>query len=262
MNTESRCGTPPKPGCVGRAWRVRAAVVGLALLWGGAAMAVEAKAMIPEKQNPLQGKGLRPMYGLPVQGGGVANSVVAPGSVQRGGPTSELATIGATVPAVNGLSGSAEVGPIEALGEIRPGPQALKDSLAPGGVAQRAATSDAVNCEVVSLSSPGHRPDKTWMDLSGDGLIVTAVDRQHVEAALGRGWRAPAAGAGPVRRCMALGLVEDLLKPAPRRSVVATMALVKVDGGWRLEARDTAVQAPPSSAGKVPARPTGAARLR
>lgn len=234
MNTESRSGPLSQPGSLSRAWRVRATVACLVLLWVVPIVAVQAKTSTPRKQNPNQGKGPHPR---PVQGGGPAAPAPALLQGQRGSPPPYPAQADGGDPTAESLGSAVGAGQAEVLGEIRPGRQALTDSMARAGRAPRTAAAEVANCEIVSLSSPGHRPDKTLMDLSGDGLIVSAVDRHHVEVALGRGWHAPAAGAGPVRRCMALGLVEELLKPMPRRSVVARMALVKVDDGWQLVSR-------------------------
>lgn len=89
------------------------------------------------------------------------------------------------------------------------------------------------------LTPVAGRPDTTWVDLTGDGLIVSAVDSAHVAAVLTRAGELPELGA----HCLPRASTKALLRSAYRPGSSGSMKLVKQADGWRL----TAPKPPPTA---------------
>ena len=156
------------------------------------------------------------------------------------------------------------------LGEVKPSTQALTASLRRTGL-EPAVTPDAAAlqtrldrlapaaaCVPVVLAPAAGRPGTTWVDLSGDGLIVSAVASAHVAAVFARAGAAAEAGS----HCLAPASVKELLGSVQRTAGASrSMKLVKVAQGWQLvapPARAAAVRPPavPKKQARSGGRPT------
>lgn len=88
--------------------------------------------------------------------------------------------------------------------------------------------------------------------MTGDGLIVSAVDSAHVAAVLARAAALPEAGA----HCLPRASIKELLRSAQRPGNPVSMKLVKLARGWQLM--------PPEqlSTNKAPSRQLATAKKR
>lgn len=131
----------------------------------------------------------------------------------------------------------------DTLSEVLPSRQVLTASMTrsgleptPGSAADletrwdRSAPAEA--CVEVVLTPAAGRPDTTWVDLTGDGLIVSAVDSAHVAAVLARAGELPELGA----HCLPRASTKALLRSTHRPGSSGSMKLVKLADGWRLMA--------------------------
>lgn len=89
------------------------------------------------------------------------------------------------------------------------------------------------SCVAVTLSRDDRRANSTLVDLTGDGLIVTPVDNQRLQAVLDRAALNVALSGEPVRHCLPQSVVRDMVRPAATAER-PSMVLVQTRQGWRL----------------------------
>lgn len=115
------------------------------------------------------------------------------------------------------------------------------------------------SCVAVTLSRDDRRANSTLVDLTGDGLIVTPVDNQRLQAVLDRAALNVALSGEPVRHCLPQSVVRDMVRPVATAER-PSMVLVQTRQGWRLApgaAPSAAASSKRTSVVKAPAsRPT------
>jgi hypothetical protein len=202
-----------------------------------------ATTLAPTSSAPA-GAPIRPQ-GMGTQGGGPsANTVsLAPQPVQQGNRTIEPS---AGLGDVASLSTSnTTLLPVAKIVEILPGLQKLSESmreLPPGR--QQGIDSDALaaasndKCVSVSLRPDTQRPGLNLVDLTGDGLIVSAVPDAHIQSVFAKAGYGQVDLSQTARWCITQTAARALVRPSSGAGIQQAALLVQTGTSLQLMSQD------------------------
>jgi hypothetical protein len=172
-------------------------------------------------------------------GSGLIDGVVTPGSgpvaapqgagfPESGGVASPRNTLGGSAPSSTRLQ------------EILPSGNALQSSMRATTAAVSAANPKASDqqssapCVVVTFRPDSQRVATTLVDLTGDGLIVSAVPDMHVQQVFARAGYSSVDTSKPARWCIAQTAARELVQAQRSASAPLASVLVQTATGWQL----------------------------
>jgi hypothetical protein len=195
-------------------------------------------------------------------GGGIR--IPADPTAQTPGPVRPPNGIGAPDVGVVGSS-VATVNPARPqLGEIIPDSQALLSSMrsiqthpqssaASTSPVQASSVTPQPACVPVTFRPDTQRAGTTLVDLTGDGLIVSAVPNSHIQAVFTRSGYSEVSLAQPVRWCIAQTAAREIVQLNNGFANQQAARLVQVNGNWQLMSNE---QWTSYQASLVPAAPS------
>jgi hypothetical protein len=116
-------------------------------------------------------------------------------------------------------------------------------------------------CTPLATQAHASRANTTLVDLTGDGLIVTALPTGQVQGALQRAGYRQVALNSPASWCLPPALVTQLMRPPSFIAQTGSFKMVKVNNQWQLV--DSSAPAPQASTATLkPKRVQGAVALK